>query len=67
MLDGNLGDSEGYWIVRGIALMKRLIFSDDLYVDINQASEVTCSSPECSSVDSILTSCGNWGHLLNLA
>ena len=36
-------------------------FGDDLYVDIDQASEVTCSSPECSSVDSISTSCGNWG------
>ena len=46
MLDGALGDYEGYWIVRGIALVKRLILSDDLYVDINQALEMTCCSPE---------------------
>ena len=47
--------------------MKRLTLGDDLYVDIDQASEVSCSSPEYSSVDSIPTSCGNWGHLLNLS
>ena len=47
--------------------MKRPTLGDDLYVDIYQASEVTCSSSEYSSVDSILTSCGNWGHLLNLS
>ena len=44
--EGALDDSEGYWIVRGIALVKRLILSDDLYVDIDQASEMTCCSPK---------------------
>ena len=70
MLDGALGDSES---LAGLSEELRAgeeadLFGDDLYVDIDQASEVTCSSPECSSVvDSISTSCGNWGHLLNLS
>ena len=55
MVDGALGDSESLaGFVRGIVLVKRLTLGDDLYVNIDQASEVTCSSPEYSSVvDSI--------------
>ena len=42
-----------------VALVKRLILSDDLYFDIDQASEMTCHSPEFSQRSSISTSCGN--------
>ena len=50
MLDGALSDSEVAGLLRGIALVKWLILSDDLYVDIDQASEMTCCSPEFLSV-----------------
>ena len=67
MVDDALGDSESLaGLSEEFALEFALVkssspFGDELYVDIDQASEVTCPSPECSSVDSISTSCGNLG------
>ena len=47
MLDGALGDSQGCWSSsEEVVWMKRLIVCDDLYVNINQASEMTCRSLE---------------------
>ena len=47
-------------------LVKRLILCDDLYVNINQATEMTCHSPECFTVFFHLDFLWQRGHLLNL-
>ena len=68
MLDGALRDSEGCWSSsKEVALVKRLILCDDLYVDINQASEMTCRSPEFFTAFFLLNLLWQRGHLLNLS
>ena len=68
MVDGALGDSESLaGLSEEFALEFALVkssspFGNELYVDIDQASEVTCPfSRVFQFVDSISTSCGNWG------
>ena len=51
MLDGALSNSEEFLgCPRNCISEEADPFGDDLYVDIDQASEMTCCSPECSSV-----------------
>ena len=49
-----------------VPLVKRLNLFNDLYVDINQASDMTCRSPEFFTAYFHLDFLRQRGHLLNL-
>ena len=54
-------------LIRGSCVGEEADYSDDLYVDINQASEMTCCSTEFFTAFFHLDFLRQQGHLLNLS